>query len=59
MKAEHLKKQWLSLIVGLAGALGALLIARRLWDSWPLAFLAALLGPVPVVYVGYANSSRE
>jgi hypothetical protein len=42
------------LAVGLAGALGTVLLARHLWESWPLAFLAVLLGPV-VAFVGYAN----
>jgi hypothetical protein len=58
LNSEYLRKKWLTLAVGLAGALGTVLLARHLWESWPLALLAVLLGPV-IAFVGYANQPVE
>jgi len=56
--ADHKKKKWMSLVFGIAGAIGVFLAAYKLWDDWVTGIACVLVGPLGVAW-GIQRSNRN
>ena len=56
--AEHQRKKWLGLLIGMLGAIEVFLTAYKLWGDWIIGIVCVLMGPLGIAW-GIQRSNQN